>query len=139
LVEGKNGSIIRKHIGYRHIPRKHAQSINQFYKEYFNIYLNYHRPSGYATIITNKKGKEKKIYNIYQIPYERLKSLPNAKQYLKPVVTFEMLDEIAYQKSDNEFAALIQKAKDELFNNFSRRKLQFPTIFTTFVSGSFVD
>jgi len=139
LAEGKNGSIIRKHIGYQHIPRRYAGVINQFDKEYFNIYLNYHRPCGYATTITDRKGKEKKIYNVYKIPYERLKSLPNAEQYLKPGTTFEMLDKIAYQKSDNECAALMQKAKKELFNNFRRHKLQFPTFFTTFVSGSYVD
>lgn len=139
LVEGKNGSIIRKHIGYQHIPKRYAPLLNQFYKEYLNIYLNYHRPCGYATITIDKKGKQKKIYNIYQTPYERFRSLLNAKQYLKDGITFEMLDKIAYQKSDNEFAALMQKAKDELFNNFSSHKLQFPTIFTTFVSGSYVD
>lgn len=139
LVEGKNGSIIRKHIGYQHIPRRYATAINQFYKEYLNIYLNYHRPCGYATVVTNKKGKEKKIYNIYQIPYERLKSLPKAQQYLKPGITFEMLDKIAYQKSDNEFAVLMQKVKEELFNNFSYHKLQFPTFYATLISGSYVD
>lgn len=139
LVEGKNGSIIRKYIGYNFIPKRYAQAINQFDKEYLNIYLNYHRPCGYATVITDKKGKQKKIYNIYQIPYERFKSLPNAQQYLKPGITFEMLDKIAYQKSDNEFAALMQEAKEELFNNFNRHKLQFPTIFTTLISGSYVD
>lgn len=139
LIEGKNGSIIRKHIGYRHIPRRYAQTINQFYKEYLNIYLNYHRPCGYATVMTDKKGKQKKIYNTYQTPYERLKSLPNAKQYLKPGKTFEILDRIAYQKSDNDFAQEMQKAKDELFNNFSRHKLQFPTVYTSFISGSYVD
>ncbi|MBU4298659.1 hypothetical protein KJ636_01315, partial [Patescibacteria group bacterium] len=75
----------------------------------------------------------------YQTPYERLKSLANAQQYLKPGITFEILDKIAYQKSDNEFAALMQKTKEELFNNFSRYNLQFPTMFTTFISGSYVD
>jgi len=139
LVEGKNGSIIRKYIGYRHIPRRYAQTLNQFYKEYLNIYLNYHRPCGFATIITDKRGKQKRVYNTYQTPYERLKSLPKVEQYLKPGITFEMLDKIAYQKSDNEFAVLMQKAKEELFNNFSRHKLQFPTMFTTFISGSYVD
>lgn len=139
LAEGKNGSIIRKHIGYRHIPRRFAPAVNQFYQEHLNIYLNYHRPCGYATIITDKKGKQKKVYNIYQIPYERFKSLPDAKQYLKEGLTFEILDKIAYEKSDNECAALMQKAKEELFNNFSSHKLQFPTIFTTFISGSYVD
>jgi len=138
LAEGKNGSIIRKYIGYRHIPRRFAPAINQFYQEHLNIYLNYHRPCGYATTITDKKGKEKKIYNIYKIPYERFKSLPNAKQYLKPGITFETLDKIAYEKSDNKCAALMQKAKDELFKNFKHIPQELMT-FTTFVSGSYVD
>lgn len=139
LAECKNGAVIRKNMGYRHIPRKFAPDINQFYKEYLNIYLNYHRPSGYATVITDKKGKEKKIYRTYQTPYERLRYLDNAKQYLKPGITFEILDKIAYKKSDNEFAEEMQKAKDELFKNFSEHKLQFPMSFTTFISGSYVD
>jgi len=139
LAEGKNGSIVRKYVGYQFIPKSYAPALNQFYRDYLNIYLNYHRPCGYATIITDKKGKQKKVYNIYQPPYERFKSLPNAQQYLKPGVTFETLDKIAYQKSDNQCAALMQKAKDELFNNFSRHKLQFPTVYTTLISGSYVD
>ena len=138
LAEGKNGSIIRKYIGYRHIPRGFAPAINQLYQEHLNIYLAYHRPCGYATIITDRKGKEKKVYNIYQIPYERFKSLPNAKQYLKPGVTFKMLDKIAYEKSDNECAASLQKAKEELFKNFKDIPQELMT-FTAFVSGSYVD
>jgi transposase InsO family protein len=139
LVEGKNGSIIRKHIGYQHIPRKYAQVINQFYKEYLNVYLNYHRPCGFATIKVDKKGKEKKVYNVYLTPYEALKSHPDALNFLKKGISFEKLDKIAYTMSDNELAGLMQKAKEELFNNFNRHKLQFPTIFTTFISGSYVD
>lgn len=138
LIEGKNGSIIRKHIGYRHIPRRFAPAINQFYQGHLNIYLNYHRPCGYATVITDKKGKEKKTYSIYKIPYERFKSLPNAEQYLKPGATLKILDEIAYQKSDNECAALMQKAKEELFKNFKDIPQELMT-FTTFISGSYVD
>ncbi|MBU0998793.1 DDE-type integrase/transposase/recombinase [Patescibacteria group bacterium] len=139
LAEGKNGSIVRKHIGYQHIPQRYAPLINQFYKEYLNVYLNYHRPCGFATIVTDKKGKEKKFYKTYQTPYERFKSLSNVQQYLKRDTTFKRLDEIAYEKSDNEFATLMQKAKDELFENFSRHKLQSPTMFATFISGSYVD
>lgn len=143
LPEGKNGSIIRKHMGYAHIPQRYAPPINQFYKEHFNIYLNYHRPCGFATVITDKKGKQKKIYKHkdYQMPYEKLKSLKNAEQYLKKGITFEMLDKIAYEKSDNDFAALMQKAKEQLFKTF-HHKLQFPEfpkIYTTFISGSYVD
>lgn len=138
LAEGKNGSIIRKHIGYRHIPRRFAPAVNQFYQEHLNIYLNYHRPCGFATIITDKKGKQKKVYKTYQTPYERLKSIESAQQYLKPGITVETLDQIAYEKSDNECAVLMQKAKDELFKNFEHTPQEMMT-FTTFISGSYVD
>jgi len=139
LVEGKNGSIIRKHIGYRFIPKRYAQAINQFYKEHLNIYLNYHRPCGFATIKTDKKGKEKKVYNLYLTPYEALRRLPGASKFLKDGLTLEKLDAIAKKQSDNEFAASMQKTKEELFNNFNHHKLQFPTIYTTLISGSYVD
>lgn len=145
LVEGKNNFIIRKHIGYRFIDKRYAKSFNEFYKECFNVYLNYHRPCGYATLVENAKkpGKIKKKYNIYMTPYERLKSLPDAEKYLKPGITFSQLDKIAYEKSDNEFAALMNKEKQELFNSFKNKKLQFPTVFSnktmSEISGSFID
>lgn len=135
LVEGKNGSIIRKHIGYLFIPKGQAKSLNQFYQEHLNVYVNYHRPSGFATTVTDAKGKQKKIYNIYLTPYERFKSLPEAEKYLQPGITFGGLDKIAYEKSDNECAAVMQKAKQELFKKFNQ-KLQFPTIYATVMSGS---
>jgi len=138
LVESKHGSILRKHFGYTYIPQPNARKINGFFKKYFNPYLNFHRPCGFATIITDKKGKQKKVYRTYQTPYERLKSLPNAKQYLKPGITFEILDKIAYEKSDNEWAALMQKAKEELFKNFKFTSQEM-MIFTTFISGSYVN
>jgi transposase InsO family protein len=34
LVETKNGAIIRKHIGYGYIDARHADRINDFYREY---------------------------------------------------------------------------------------------------------
>ena len=118
LVECKNGSMIRKHMGRMHISQKNAKPINLFYKEYFNIYVNYHRPSGFATITFDDKGKRKKKYQIYLTPYEKLKSIENAKSYLRDGITFEMLDVIAYEKSDNEYAALMQEEKAKLFKNF---------------------
>ena len=48
-VEGKN-NIIRKHMGHIHIPKIYADSINTFYLNMFNEYLNYHRPCGYTTL-----------------------------------------------------------------------------------------
>lgn len=119
LVETKNGSVIRKHMGYRHIPRRHAQLINEFYRSCFNEYLNFHRPCGYATMTVDVKGKEKKIYDTYQVPYERFRSLPAAERYLMPGVTFEALDAVAGRMSDTDYAMMMQKQKAELWKNLS--------------------
>lgn len=129
LVEGKNGSIIRKHLGYMHIPQRCAAELNEFYRNFLNPYLNYHRPCGFATIKIPEKGKIKKVYDVYWTPYEALKSHCRASEFLKEGVTLENLENIAKEKSDNECAALMQKAKEELFKNLSRHKLQLPTTY----------
>jgi transposase InsO family protein len=118
LVEGKNGSIVRKWMGYGYIEQKHAEKINTiFYFSSFNEYINYHRPCAFATDIVDKKGKVKKVYKTddYMTPYEKLKSLPNAKRYLKKGITFEMLDTIAMKKTDNEMAQIVQEERRKLF------------------------
>ena len=119
LAETKNGAVIRKHMGYIHIPQKNAEPVNDFYQKYFNDYLNYHRPCGFPKTITDKKGKEKKIYPLswYQTPYERLKRLTGAQKYLKPRITFKELDKIAYAMSHTEYAEKMQRAKQKLFKN----------------------
>lgn len=115
LVEGKNGSVIRKHMGYSHIEQKYAPLINRFYMEYFDTYLNFHRPSGFATVTVDAKGKRSRKYETYQTPHERLKSLVDAKDYLRDGVSLEALDGIAAKQTDNECARLMQEAKDGLF------------------------
>jgi len=106
LVETKNGAIIRKHIGYNHIPKDKYQIVNEFYQKYLNHYLNYHRPCAFPEIITDKKGKQKKIYpkDNYMTPYEKLKTIKNSNEYLKKNISFEQLNKIAYTMSDTEFA-----------------------------------
>jgi len=115
LVETKNGSVIRKNMGWEHINQKMCDPINAYYKQYFNPYLNFHRPCAYPTIEVSGKGKKKKVYNLYQVPYEYLKSLPRAKEYLKKGTTFEQLDKIAYSLSDNEFATMMREEERKLF------------------------
>lgn len=114
LVEGKNGSVIRKHMGRNFIEKRHSVVINTFYRDYFNVYLNYHRVCLFATDYVDRRGKVRKKYDQTFVPYERFKSLPNAEQYLKPGVTFAKLDVIAYKESDNDFAEMMQKAKSKL-------------------------
>jgi len=115
LVETKNGAVVRKNIGYQWLPPSHAGEIHAFYQEWFNPYLNYHRPCGFATVRTDVRGKVTKVYEVYVTPYERLKSSPKAKRFLKPGVNFVALDGIAQAASDTEFARKMQKAKQELF------------------------
>jgi hypothetical protein len=113
LAETKNGSIIRKYIGYIYIGKKHAALVNNFYNNIFNEYLNYHRPCGFAASKISTKGKEIKTYpkENYLTPYEKLQSLPQAEQYLKSGITFAALDKIAYAKSDIEYAKYMQEEK----------------------------
>ena len=62
LAESKNASVVRKHMGYSHIPQKYATPINAFYEGVFNSWLNLHRPCMFATEIVSEKGKIKKVY-----------------------------------------------------------------------------
>ena len=121
LVEGKNGSVIRKHMGHWHIEQKHAPTINRFYQEHFNPYLNFHRPCGFATVTVDEKGRRTKKYKTYQTPHERLKAIVEAEKepaYLREGVSLAALDKIAAKQTDNEAAALMQAARDRIFRKF---------------------
>ncbi|MEO7145452.1 MAG: hypothetical protein ABI165_18300 [Bryobacteraceae bacterium] len=78
LVKGKNGAVIRKHIGYGHIGGEHAEVLQKFYTEHLNPYLNFHRPCGFATVSVDARGKRQRRDKPqdYTSPYEKLKSLP---------------------------------------------------------------
>lgn len=56
-------------------------------------------------------------------PYEKLKSLPDCKDYLKPDVSFEILDELVNQTSDNQAADELQKARQILFKTIHEHEL----------------
>ena len=54
-------------------------------------------------------------------PYEKLKSLPDAEQYLKPVISFKKLDEFAEEMIDNEAVEALYSARNKLFQQFHER------------------
>ena len=124
LVESKNGSVVRKHLGYVHIPGRFADQVNDFTQTVLSPYLNFHRPCFFPTEVQDAKGRVRKRYRYQDMmtPYDKLKSLPNAAQHLKPGFTFEKLDAIAYRMSDNEAAQLLNAAKDNLFFSISNPK-----------------
>jgi hypothetical protein len=113
LVEGKNGAVVRKHIGYGPIAANHAEAWQKFYTAHLNPYLNYHRPCGFATIQVRSRGRHQRLYrpDDYHTPYEKLSSLPDWEQHLKPGITRRYLAEQAQRMSDTEAARQMQKAK----------------------------
>lgn len=119
LIESKNGAIIRKHMGYVHIPSKKADQVNKFYQEHFNTYLNYYRPCAFPEIKIDKKGKERKYYphDNYMTPYEKLKSIPNVEKYLKPTTDFKKIDVEISKISPTDYAKKMQSEKYKLFKN----------------------
>jgi hypothetical protein len=111
LVEGKNGAVVRKQIGYGPIASEHAEALQKFYTAQLNPYLNFHRPCGYATVTTNARGKRTRSYphKNYRTPYEKLTSLPEWEKSLKEGITAAMLEQQASSRSDTEAARRMQK------------------------------
>jgi hypothetical protein len=139
LVESKNGAVIRKNLGYVHIPQSCADLLNSYHRDNLNPYINFHRPCFFPVATVDHKGKMKKKYPYDKIetPYEKLKSLPQVETYLRSGITLGKLDAIANQMSDNEFAERMVKARSKLFKQTDRFSLvresnQLP-------SGSFFD
>ena len=126
LAESKNGAVVRKLFGYSHIPQRFAPLINDFNQQYLNPYLNFHRPCFFPETRTDSKGKQRKVYRYETMmtPYDKLKSLPDAKQHLKPGVCFETLDTVAHRISDNQAADRLQKARQTLFKTIQGRTLR---------------
>ena len=44
LAESKNGAVVRKQLGYAYIPQSCAELLNGFNRDFFNPYINFHRP-----------------------------------------------------------------------------------------------
>ena len=116
LVEGKNGAVVRKHIGHEPIPAEHAAEFQRFYMAHFNPYLNFHRPCGFATVEVMDNGKRRRHYRLgdYRTPYEKLVSLDKWEQHLKEGISAAMLEQQARRMSDTECARHMQQRKRQL-------------------------
>jgi transposase InsO family protein len=116
LVEGKNGAVVRKLIGYGYIAGEHAESLGKFYAQQLNPYLNFHRPCGFATVSLDERGKRRRHYKTedYRTPLEKLKSLERPEQYLKPGLSLVELDREALAMSDTECARTMNAVKSRL-------------------------
>ena len=109
-------------MGYGYIAAPHAEAIQAFYEKHFDPYLNFHRPCGVPELITNAKGKTKRVYRWYATPWEILRRLPGMARHLKPDVTVEDLEHTARAMTDTAAAIAMQKAKRKLFAGFPQRR-----------------
>ena len=122
LAESKNASVVRKHMGYSHIPQKYAKPINTFYQEVFNPWLNLHRPCMFSSEKVNPKGKVIKRYRHQDVktPLAALTELcDKALARLKEGVTLTTLQALADGQTDLAAAQQMQRAKAELFRMFN--------------------
>ena len=115
LIESKNGSVVRKHMGHWHIPKYEARKINAFYRDCFNEFLNFHRMCAYPKTIVGENGKKKKIYDETSTPCQKLLSIPDVEMYLKKDTTVESLKKKMTSMSHIEYAEIMRKNKQKLF------------------------
>jgi hypothetical protein len=122
LVESKNGSVIRKNLGYTHIPQAAAGLLNGYHQRYLNPYINFHRPCFFPVAEIDHKGRVKRSYPYSKIntPFEKLKSIANIESYLRQGVTLVKMQQYADQLSDNKFAERMVKARSDLFKQTQR-------------------
>ncbi len=123
LAETKNGAVVRKHLGYSHIPQRFAGEVNRFCHQHLNPYLNFHRPCLFAEESLDTKGKVRKRYpqRLVMTPFEKLASLPKPSRFLKSGITLNSLRTQAVKMSDNEAAARLAAARRKLFQSIEGR------------------
>ena len=123
LAETKNGAVIRKHLGYAHIPQRFAVEVNAWCADYLNPYVNFHRPCLFAEDITDKKGKTRKRYPLHLVmtPFEKLAGLPEASQFLRRGLTLDALRTSATAMTDNQAAQRMNQARQQLFLSINKR------------------
>ena len=127
LAESKNASVVRKHMGYSHIPQKYAKPINAFYQAVFNPWLNLHRPCMFASDTVSPKGKVIKRYRHEDVktPLAALKQLcDKGLARLKAGVTLAALQALADAQTDLAAAQEMQRAKAELFGLFNAPRVR---------------
>ena len=120
LVECKNGAVIRKHMGFRHIAAPHAEAVDAFHRLHLNPYINFHRPCAVPEMVEDPNGRRRTVYREWATPFEIFSRLPDCGSCLRPGVTLAELERFARTQSDTEVAIEMQKAKRQLMATVSK-------------------
>jgi transposase InsO family protein len=125
LAETKNGSVVRKLLGYEHIHQRHAVRFNIFCVEYLNPFLNFHRPCLFGTELAdpNKPGRIKRVYRAKDVmtPLDKLASLPEAATFMREGNTLEDLHALATALTDVQAGEELNEALLALFKRVPAR------------------
>ncbi|WP_419165780.1 hypothetical protein [Candidatus Palauibacter sp.] len=115
---GKDGGG-RGWLGRAHIPADDAPAVNGFLRDHLRPFLNFHRPCLFPSAVEGPRGRIKKRYRQQDVatPYEKLKSLDGAEDFLRPGVTFEELDRVAAATSGLQAAKTVREARRDLFRS----------------------
>ena len=73
-------------------------------------------------MVTNRKGKQRRIYRWYATPWEILRQTPDMARYLREGMTRAELERQAGTKSDTEVARRMQEAKQKLRAGFRQKR-----------------
>ena len=121
LVEGKNATVVRRFLGHDHIPQRFAPLVDAFAQEQLSPYLNYHRPCLFATERVGANGRVRRVYRAadVQTPYDKLRSLPDAEECLRPGISFAELDAQAHALSDLQAVRALNAERDRLFRTLA--------------------
>lgn len=126
LAETKNAAVVRRVFGYAHIPQHFAALINTFCTQHLTPFINLHRPCLFATEIADarKPGRVRKVYRHADVmtPLDKLASLPQALQNLRPTVPLHTLQAQARSISDLHAALRVNEARQALFKTIQRRR-----------------
>ncbi len=96
----QNGSVVRKHLGYSHIPRRFAQRVNDFSINVLSPYLSFHWP-WFPEEVDDAEGKRRKRYPYANLmpPTTSSNRYPKPLSTSKPGIIFQHPDDIAMQHS----------------------------------------
>ena len=125
LVEGKNAAVVRKNFGHGHIPVGFAEDLNRFATGTLSLHLNLHRPCWFPEERIDRRGRRQVLYSPNRLltPYEKLKSLPNAAEHLKPGITIELLDRLERELTDNQSMERMRAERDRLFRSINAARV----------------
>ena len=117
LAEGKHAATIRKYMGRGHIPARHADRVNEWFRDRHVPFLNFHHPCLFPEETVRPDGKIVKRYRECMTPVGKLLSLPDVGNYLRDGVTEESLLRTAREKDHLTAAGESQAAKITLFSS----------------------